>query len=282
MQTELVDGKKIAVEILENSAREVSQLRAAGQGVGLAVILVGHDRASVSYTNIKRKRASEIGIVVDLRGYPESVSTQELVADISALNAKKSVSGILVQLPLPLSIDREAVLNAVSPQKDVDCLTTTNKQRLIAGEKVLFYPPAPAAVLRILDYYKVNLQDSSVLLIGSGDLVGVPLSAMLLKKGVNFHLVNKYTDNWQTLARNADIIITGAGKANLVTGSVIKPGAVVIDAGTTGTEGGEIVGDVEQNSVLGKASLLAPVPGGVGPVTVACLLENVVKSARTI
>lgn len=280
MTTKLVEGRKIADEILVELKTEIQELTSKGKTIKLAVVLVGENPASVSYINMKQKRGEEVGIAVEIQKFPENIAEADLLFEIEKLNYKSGLSGILVQLPLPKHIDSQKLLNAVDPKLDVDCLNSVNKQSLINSHKVLFYPPAPAAIMKILDYYKVDLKDSNVLLVGSGDLVGKPLAAMLLQRKINFNLANRHTEDLVNLAENADVIITGTGQAALIKGEFIKQGAVIIDAGTTGSDEGGITGDVDRESVVGKAALLAPVPGGVGPVTIAMLFCNVLKAAR--
>ena len=279
----IVDGKQIAEEIAESLKLKVSEIASYGHRPELAVVLVGENPASLSYIKIKKKQAENTGIDLKIYRYPVDVSEADLISEIEKLNAKPLVCGIIVQLPLPAHMDRQKILDAVQPELDIDCLATFNKQRLIEGKTGLdpyFVPPAARAVLKILEYYNVELKGKNVLLIGSGDLIGKPLSAIFLKNGIAFGLANRHTENLPDLAGRADVIITGVGKENLITADMIKEGAVVIDAGTTGSDEGGIVGDVDRSSVEPKASLLAPVPGGVGPVTVAVLLENFVKAAN--
>lgn len=277
---EIINGNKIAGEIFEELRRQAAKLREKNILPLLKVILVGSHPASLSYIKTKRHTAESVGVIVEINEYPESIAEEDLRHEIEVFNRAATVDGILVQLPLPKSLDRSAVLDSVAPHLDVDCLTETNKQKLARGEEPAFYPPAPAAVLHTLDHYEVDLKSANVLLVGSGELVGKPLAAMLLKRKVHYKIANRHTDNLSKLCREADVVISGVGKAGLITKEMIKPGAVVIDAGTTAAEAGAVVGDVEITGVSGKARLFAPVPGGVGPVTVAMLLKNVVQSAK--
>ncbi|MDP3740807.1 MAG: bifunctional 5,10-methylenetetrahydrofolate dehydrogenase/5,10-methenyltetrahydrofolate cyclohydrolase [bacterium] len=276
----IVDGNRIASQILEELRIKNQELRKKGIVPRLSVFLVGENAASLSYVKIKMKKAQEIGIEVSLKKFPENIARGGLEQEIQKANNDKAVSGILVQLPLPASLNKEKILNVVDPAKDVDCLTEANKLKLVNMEDISFAPPAPAAILEILDFYKINLKNRNALLIGSGDLVGKPLSALLLKRKINFQIANTATDNLPELVSAADVIITGVGKAKLITGEMVKEGVVIIDAGTTGSEAGGISGDVDFESAAPKASLISPVPGGVGPVTVAMLLRNVVTAAH--
>ena len=279
----IVDGKQIAEEIAESLKLKVSEIASYGHRPELAVVLVGENPASLSYIKIKKKQAENTGIDLKIYRYPVDVSEADLISEIEKLNAKPLVCGIIVQLPLPAHMDRQKVLDAVQPELDIDCLATFNKQRLIEGKSGLdpyFVPPAARAVMEIIRYHRITLPGRHILLIGAGDLIGKPLSAIFLKAGVAFELANRHTENLHELSAKADIVITGVGKENLVTGDMIKDGAVVIDAGTTGSEEGGITGDVDRASVEPKASLLAPVPGGVGPLTIALLMANTVQAAR--
>ena len=275
--TKLVDGKKIADEILQELRIKIQE---SGLSLKLAVVLVGGNPASLSYIKMKQKRAEEIGIQVEIFRYRIEMTQAELIAEIKQINSEPSVSGILVQLPLPEHLNRDEVLNAVDPQKDVDCLTETNKQRLNTALAVPL-PPAAAAVLKILEYYQIDLRDKQVLVIGEGDLIGKPLAGLLKNQGIKFVVANRQTPDLPKIAIGADVIVTGTGKANLLTGDMVKQGATVIDAGTTGAEDGAVVGDVDTESVARKAGVLAAVPGGVGPVTVSMLFANVLKSAAS-
>ncbi len=273
---QVVDGKKIAEEILSGLKIEIQNL---GFIPKLVVILVGQNPASLSYIKTKQKMAENIGIAVGLKNYSEDISQTALETEIRSLNSDPLVNGIIVQLPLPAQFDRNGVLNAVEPRLDVDCLTATNIARLAAA-KPLYLPPAAAAVMAILEHYKIDLKHKSILLVGSGDLIGKPLAAILKNKNISFKIANRETPDLGRITAESDIIVTGVGKPGLITGNMVKAGAVVIDAGTTGSENGQILGDVAVQSVLEKVALLAPVPGGVGPVTVAMLLANLVHSAK--
>lgn len=276
---QIVDGNKIAQEILADLKNKVVKLKSAGIVPRLAVFMVGRNPASRIYISKKQQAGELISIKVEVKSYPDDVSQEKLTEEIKRANAGGSISGIIVQLPLPSHLDKQLILDAVDPELDVDCLTTLNKEKLSAGQKVLFVPPTPAAVLKILQYYDIDLKSAHVLLVGRGDLVGKPLAAILKEQKIDFDLAHSQTQNLAELASRADIIITGVGKPGLIRGEMIKEGAVVIDAGTAGSESGDVRGDVDFESASRKARLISPMPGGVGPVTVAMLLNNVVDSA---
>src|SRR3989344_9023451 len=263
----LVNGKKIASEILEELKAKIG----AGPCPTLGVILVGQNPASLTYVGAKKKRGEEMGIAVKVYNFSETITQEVLEAKIQEAVAAGH-DGIIVQLPLPAHIDRQKILDLVPPDMDVDCLTTANKQKLQQGTPV-FLPPAPAAVLEILEYHGIDLTEKKALLVGMGELIGKPLAAILRGRGFHFDEIYLGHGNLAEQGPEADVIISGTGKAGLITGDVVKQGAVVIDAGTAGTDKG-VVGDVDTASVEVKASLLSAVPGGVGPVTIAMLLRN--------
>lgn len=271
----IIDGKKIAYEILSDLRLK---LKALSFQPRLIVILVGQNPASVAYIKMKKKRGEEIGLTVQVENYPDTISEGDLRKEIQSFNSQKDVCGILVQLPLPGHLDKRVILDTVLPELDVDSLTSVNKQSLLSGSS-FFSPPAAAAIIKILEYYKIDLARSKILTIGTGDLVGKPLGAIFRGRNLSFESADSDTKDLQNLSLQADIIITGVGKPNLVTGDMVKEGAVVIDAGTTGSDTGDIVGDIDFESVSKKASFVAGVPGGVGPVTIAMLFQNVVQSA---
>lgn len=275
---QIVDGNKIADQIFSSLKSRIASLKFQPR---LGVFLIGENPASLSYIKIKQKRAEEIGIAVDLKKYSESVSQEELINSIKAYSAEENVSGMIIQLPLPKHIDRDTVLNCVPENLDVDCLSSINKEKLIKGHEFRFVPPAAGAVLEILKFYNVDLANKNIVLVGSGDLVGKPLAAILLHEKINFEIANRHTENFSELLGKAEVIISGVGKPGLITADTVKDGAVVIDAGTAGSEEG-IAGDVDFESVKDKTSLISAVPGGVGPVTVAMLLRNVIAAAEKV
>lgn len=273
---ELVQGNKIAEGIFRDLRLKMKDLRIKPR---LVVFLVGQNLSSISYIKMKQRRGEEIGLDVDIQEFPETISEGELQGAIKKASKETDVCGILVQLPLPGHLPKQIILDTVPADLDVDCLTTANKQKLISGNKIIFTPPAAVAVMKIFEYYQIDLTAVNVLLIGSGDLIGRPLATIFLKNKIDFNQANKHTENLPELAKRADVIISGVGKPGLLTADMIKAGAVVIDAGTTGAETGEMVGDVDFARVEKKAKLIAPVPGGVGPVTIAMLFANVVTAA---
>jgi methylenetetrahydrofolate dehydrogenase (NADP+)/methenyltetrahydrofolate cyclohydrolase len=271
----IVDGKQIAQRILLKLKGEAKRL---ARKPHLAVVLVGSDPASLTYVRKKQEAASTVGIKFSLYRFPQQIKLSTLLVEIKKIQTQ-ALSGIIVQLPLPSNIDKKKVLNQLNPEIDVDFLSWESLGKLVIGENTLI-PPAPAAILEILKYYQVKLLGRHVVLVGSGDLIGKPLANILIQLPVTLTICRKQTKNLASYTRRADILITGAGQSNLIRGQMVKPGAVVIDAGVSFT-GKKMHGDVNFGEVAKKASLITPTPGGVGPITVAKLLENTVVSAKS-
>lgn len=272
---EIIDGKKIAAEILSNLQIEVSRLPLKPM---FCDVLVGDDPASAQYVKMKGRIAEQIGIEFKRADFPSAISTQELVAEIKKLDQEPRMSGLIVQLPLPAGLDRQAVLDAIDPTIDVDCTGQINTGLFYQGKGVLRFPTAIAVVV-ILDSLKLDLSKKNILVLGQGELVGRPVAFLLKQRGLDVTIADKFTPNIPELLNNADVVISAVGKGKLITGNKIKPGSIVIDAGTSESNGG-IVGDADFETVAQRAAFLSPVPGGVGPVTVAMLLSNVVKVAK--
>ncbi|MBX4186965.1 MAG: bifunctional methylenetetrahydrofolate dehydrogenase/methenyltetrahydrofolate cyclohydrolase [Candidatus Doudnabacteria bacterium] len=267
----IVNGNLIAETILNKLRSEVKK---AGLTPHLAVVLVGEDKPSATYVRKKEEAARSIGIKFSLYKFPATIAETELISQIKKIQ-QQSLSGIIVQLPLPKNLDKKKILNAIDPELDVDFLTWESLGKLVIAENVLV-PPSPGAILEILKHHKINLKGKDVVLVGMGDLIGKPLTNLLLHLPVTLTTCNKDTKNLGEVTRSADILITGVGKANLIRGSMVKKGAVVIDAGVTFVDK-KMRGDINFPEVAAVASLVTPTPGGVGPITVAKLLENVVK-----
>ena len=271
----LIDGKKIAAKILENISGEISRLSFHPV---FCDVVVGDDPVSLSYVGAKAKAASSVGVEFKTICMPADVSETDLVEKIHECNQMQNICGLIVQLPLPVGLNRETILNAIDPSIDVDCLTDQNHKLLYSGQIVL-PPPTAAAVLKILDSLKEDLSKKKFLIVGQGDLVGKPLAALLKTRGYNFSVADRTTKNLRRTTLSADVVISGTGSAGLITGDFVSEGSIVIDAGTAEMDGG-IAGDVEKATVVHKAAWLSSVPGGVGPVTVATLLSNVLAVAQ--
>lgn len=277
--TQIIDGRKIRDEILEKVRHGVTQLSFVPV---FCDVLVGEDPSSVQYVNMKAKTAESLGMKFHRAIFGASITTEGLVKEIEALNKIPNMCGIIIQLPLPAHIDKRAVLDAIDPKLDVDCLGTVAGDKFYGGfhEGDLGLPTA-LACMEILDSVGVSVAGKNVLVLGQGDLVGKPVTALLRYRGVEPKILTRKTEDKDALFKEADILISGMGNGLHITGDMIKDGAVLIDAGTSEMDGG-IVGDVDVDLVQGVASYVSPVPGGVGPVTVACLLRNVLNVANKL
>ena len=275
--TQIIDGKKIKEEILNRVKREVADL--SFQPV-FCDILVGEDPASIQYVNMKMKRAESVGIKFHSANFKESITTEELIKEIEVLNKIQNMCGIIVQLPLPAHIDRQRVLDSIDPKLDVDCLGSSTSDVFYAGKSVIGFPTA-VACMSILDSLNLDLSVKNIVVLGQGLLVGRPVTALLKFRGLDPVIITRQTENKKELIKNADIVISGIGDGKYITGDMIKKSSVLIDAGTSESNAG-IVGDVDLESVDGIAGFVSPVPGGVGPVTVATLLSNVLQVAKSL
>lgn len=277
MQTIIIDGRKIKDEILEEVKKEIFALPFTPF---FCDILVGDDPASMQYVRIKAKVAESIGIKFRTAEFPSSITTEELMEEIENLNNVPYMCGIIVQLPLPTSsnLDKKKVLDAIDPRLDVDCLGSINSENFYNDEGKIGCPTALACI-RILDSLNLDLSTKKILILGQGRLVGLPVTHLLRSRGLEVDIVNTKTENRDELIKNADVIISAIGKAKYIKGDMIKEGAVVIDAGTS-EDNGVVSGDVDLESLISVASFVSPTPGGVGPVTVAMLLKNVLQVAK--
>lgn len=271
----LIDGKKIRDKILEKIKTEVAALSFKPV---FCDVLVGNDPASAQYVEMKAQNAESVGIAFHKANFPVSITTEGLIKEIKILNKMPNMCGIIVQLPLPLSLDRQAILNSIDPELDVDCLGSIASNKFYKGEMGLGFPTAFACMV-ILDSIELDLSDKKIVVLGQGDLVGKPVTHLLRSRGLFVDIITRSTENKEEIIKQADVIISGMGNGRYITGNMIKKGAVLIDAGTSESNGG-IIGDVDLESVKGVAGFVSPVPGGVGPVTVAMLLKNVLKVAK--
>ena len=277
MTAAIMDGKALAEKIRARIKAEVKNLR---QKPGLAAIIVGENPASKLYVDMKRKTCDEVGIYSELYKLPDSTTEEELLQLIKKLNANKKIHTILVQLPLPPQMNEEKILSAVALEKDVDGFSPANIGRLMAGKEAAV-PCTPKGVIRLLEEYKIMIAGKNAVVIGRSKIVGRPTALLLLNRDATVTICHSKTSNLAFYTRNADILVVAAGKPKLVAADMIKEGAVVIDVGINRT-GGKLVGDVDFESVKKKASHITPVPGGVGPMTVAMLMENTLERYREI
>ncbi len=276
----IIDGREIAAEVRAEIKSEISLLKEkSGVTPGLAVVLVGDDPASRVYVRNKGKACEEVGIRSFQHTLPADTGEEDLLALIKELNGSKEVNGILVQLPLPSHINEETVLEAVSPQKDVDGFHPYNIGRLMIGRPLL-QPCTPYGVMRMLESTGVDLTGKEAVVVGRSNIVGKPMALMLLHRNATVTICHSKTRDIAQKVRSADIIIAAVGRAGFVKGEWVKDGAVVIDVGINRTADGKLVGDVEFEGASRRASFITPVPGGVGPMTIAMLLKNTVEAAK--
>jgi len=279
MAARILDGKALAAEVLSGIANEVARLAQRGIQPGLAAILVGDDAASRVYVRNKVRACEQTGVRSKLIELPATVTQQGLVSVVGELNRDPEIHGILVQLPLPKHIDAARILDAVSADKDVDGFHPQNLGALVAGTPKLV-PCTPAGVMRLLAKTGAALAGCSAVVIGRSTIVGKPLALLLLQENATVTVCHSKTQGLEEIARRADVLIAAVGRAKLVTGAMVKPGACVIDVGINRLADGSLAGDVDFESVRPVAGWLTPVPGGVGPMTIAMLLENCLQAAQ--
>lgn len=277
MSARVIDGKKIAAEVREEIRQRVLRLKGTTAKVpGLAAVLVGDNPASASYVRSKTKACQEAGIFSRQLTPPGDIPQADLLAIIRELNADPAIHGILVQLPLPSDIDERTILEAVGPDKDVDGFTFGNIGRLVENQP-RFVPCTPAGILELLDREGVAIKGKHAVVVGRSEIVGKPVAFLLLHRHATVTICHSRTADLGAETRRADILVAAAGRPRLVTGAMVKPGAVVIDVGINRLEG-KLVGDVDFESASQVASAITPVPGGVGPMTVAMLLKNTLRA----
>ncbi|WP_214847753.1 bifunctional methylenetetrahydrofolate dehydrogenase/methenyltetrahydrofolate cyclohydrolase FolD [Exiguobacterium sp. s193] len=274
----VIDGKEIAKSYRLKLKEEVARLKEQRIQPKLTVILIGEDPASQSYVRGKEKAAQEIGMESDLIRLPEETSESELLHLIERLNADASVHGILVQLPLPKQIDESKVIFAISPDKDVDGFHPVSVGKMMIGEPT-FLPCTPNGILHLVKEMNVPIQGSHVVVVGRSQIVGKPVGMLFLNESATVSYCHSKTENLAEMTRQADILIVAVGVPKLITADMVKPDAVVIDVGVNRVDG-KLVGDVEFDSVKEVASMITPVPGGVGPMTITMLLHNTIEAAR--
>ncbi|AFZ82762.1 bifunctional methylenetetrahydrofolate dehydrogenase/methenyltetrahydrofolate cyclohydrolase FolD [Candidatus Kinetoplastidibacterium crithidiae] len=279
MNTKIIDGLKLSKEIRSNLKIRVDNLCSKNIVPGLAVILVGDNSASQVYVRNKIKACENTGILSIEKKYPENVNETELLKTIEELNKNSKIHGILVQLPLPSHINTYKVIKTIDPKKDVDGFHVINAGLLMIG-KPMFLPCTPYGIMKLLESEKINIKGSETVVIGASNIVGKPIAMMLLQKGATVTICNSKTKDLSSHTKKADILIVATGKPNIVEGSMIKTGAILIDVGINRNENNKICGDINFDSTIGIASAITPVPGGVGPMTIAMLLTNTVEAAE--
>ncbi len=272
----LLDGKALSKKIREQIKQRVSKIKSQGIIPGLAVILVGDNPASQLYVNMKTKACEDVGIYSINHRMPAEVSEEELVNVIRMLNDNPMVHGILVQLPLPKHIREENVIEAIDYKKDVDGFHPYSVGRLVRGNP-LFYPCTPYGIMKLFEEYNIELRGKDVVIVGAGNITGKPMASMLTNAFSTVQLCHIHTKDLEIKTKRADILISAVGKPNLITQDMVKEGSVVVDVGVSRLNN-RVVGDVDFENVSKKASYITPVPGGVGPMTIAMLLYNTIKA----
>lgn len=274
-----INGKEIREHTLKDIAAQVGQLKSKGINPRLAVILVGDDPASKIYVSNKKKSCESVGIESLEYTLPAETTTEQLLALIDELNADASVNGFICQLPVPRHIDKSAVLERISPVKDVDCFHPVNVGLLSQGKAQLM-PCTPAGIIKMLEYEQIDIAGKNCVVIGRSDIVGKPMAMLMLQKNATVTVCHSATADLPAVTRTADILIAAVGKPKFVTSDMVKDGAVIIDVGMDRDENGKLCGDVDFDGVIDKAALVTPVPGGVGLMTTAMLMHNTVTAAK--
>ena len=275
----ILDGKKTAQKVKDALKERVEQLKKDGLTPGLAVIIVGNDSASRVYVNNKKKACEYVGIHSEEYALPEETTQDELIALVKKLNEKQDIHGILCQLPLPKHINEEAVINAIDPKKDVDAFHPINVGKIMIGN-FDFLPCTPAGVMELIDESGIDLTGKHCVVVGRSNIVGKPQAMLLLHRNATVTICHSKTENLPEVCRTADVLVVAVGRAKMVDESYIKDGAVVIDVGMDRDENGKLCGDVDFDSACKKAGYITPVPGGVGPMTIATLMKNAVTAAE--
>lgn len=275
---QILDGKALSDQIKIELKQESNKLNEKGITPGLAVILVGDDAASQTYVKMKEKACDTAGVYSIIHKMPNTISQEKILETIAMINNNDNIDGVLVQLPLPKHIDTTKIIEAIDPKKDVDGFHPFNVGRLVAGLDS-FVPCTPLGVMRLLAHYNIDPKGLDACVVGASNIVGKPMMNLLLNAGATVDICHIFTKDLKAHTQKADLVIVGVGKRNLLTADMVKEGAIVIDIGINKTEDGRLVGDVDFESVAPKCSYITPVPGGVGPMTIAMLLENTIKAA---
>lgn len=277
---QLLDGKSLSLKIEEKIKNEVKELKAkSGNVPGLAVILVGQDPASAAYVNMKKKACDRVGFYSVTHEMPEDISQEAIEKTITMMNDNPNIDGILIQLPLPKQIDTTKLLELVNPSKDVDGFHPYNVGRLTTGLDG-FVPCTPLGVMELLAEYNIDPKGKNCVVVGASNIVGKPMAALLLNANATVEICHIFTDDLKRHTLNADMIFVGAGVINLIKEDMVKEGVVIVDIGINRAPNGKLVGDVDYENVASKCSAITPVPGGVGPMTIAMLLSNTLKAAK--
>ena len=275
----IIDGTKVSAEVKEQVRLETLELAKKGIRPGLAVIIVGDDPASRVYVNNKKKACEAVGFISREYALPATTTQEELLSLVEELNNDKEINGILCQLPLPKGLDEKAVIEAISPLKDVDAFHAINVGKIMIGDYD-FLPCTPAGVMEMLHSYKIPVEGKKCVVIGRSNIVGKPMAMLLLHENGTVTITHSRTKNLADVTREADILVAAIGKPKFVTADMVKEGAVVIDVGMDRDENGKLCGDVDFENVKDKCAAITPVPGGVGPMTIAVLMKNTLKACK--
>lgn len=270
----IMSGKEVSLAVKDEVARKVKEL---GVKPGLAVIIVGDDPASRVYVNNKKKACEYCGFLSEEYALPAETTQEELVSLIEELNGREDIHGILCQLPLPKHLDEGAVIATISPSKDVDAFCDANVGKIMIGS-YSFLPCTPAGVMEMFKYYNIDLSGKHAVVIGRSNIVGKPMAMLLLQANATVTVCHSRTQNLKGICASADVIVAAVGRPNFVTGDMVKDGAVVVDVGINRLPDGKLCGDVDFDSVAPKSSFITPVPGGVGPMTIATLMKNTLNA----
>ena len=276
---QIIDGKAISAKVKAEVREEADALKAKGISIGLAVVIVGNNPASRVYVNNKKKACAEVGFESSEYALPEETTQEELLALVDKLNNDDKVNGILVQLPLPSQIDEKAVINAIRPEKDVDAFHPVNVGKIMIGD-FAFLPCTPAGVMELIKSTGVDISGKECVVIGRSNIVGKPMAMLLLRENGTVTVCHSRTKDLKEITKRADILVAAIGKPKFIDADYVKEGAVVIDVGIHRNENGKLCGDVDFESVAPHCAAITPVPGGVGPMTIAMLMNNCVEGIR--
>lgn len=274
-----IDGKAVSAAVQERIRLETEQLKAQGIVPGLAVVIVGDDPASRTYVNNKKKACARVGFYSEEYALPAATSQEELLALVKELNERPEINGILVQSPLPKGLDEKAVVEAINPRKDVDAFHAVNVGKIMIGD-FQFLPCTPAGVIELLDHAGIEIAGKECVVLGRSNIVGKPMAMLLLHRNGTVTICHSRTKNLREVCARADILVAAVGKPGFVTADMVKEGAVVIDVGINRNAEGKLCGDVDYDNVEPKVSYITPVPGGVGPMTIAMLMQNTLTAAK--
>ncbi|MCT6528078.1 bifunctional methylenetetrahydrofolate dehydrogenase/methenyltetrahydrofolate cyclohydrolase FolD [Staphylococcus aureus] len=279
MVAKILDGKQIAKDYRQGLQDQVEALKEKGFTPKLSVILVGNDGASQSYVRLKKKAAEKIGMISEIVHLEETATEEEVLNELNRLNNDDSVSGILVQVPLPKQVSEQKILEAINPEKDVDGFHPINIGKLYIDEQT-FVPCTPLGIMEILKHADIDLEGKNAVVIGRSHIVGQPVSKLLLQKNASVTILHSRSKDMASYLKDADVIVSAVGKPGLVTKDVVKEGAVIIDVGNTPDENGKLKGDVDYDAVKEIAGAITPVPGGVGPLTITMVLNNTLLAEK--